>query len=496
MSFFKVSAPPAGTTKPSNNFTFTSDSDNDDPTPKPERAPSPPRGNLFSHSSSFLAVQAERLAREKKRKEKEERKKRERSDERKERKSGKKKQKDDERIEEGSVKVEKSKGDLKRRRISAKDGEDLLKKALAGTQVVELDSDEEEEDSSAGLTVQEQNGAAPVRRSPRRPKAGGQYATGPVSRPTFPLLQNDNDGDDDEDLQITATRTTRRPSPPPSEEDSDPEIAELSRKARAAAAERRRIAEEAQKTTTNTTSSSTPIPTLSTDTITTSTQPPLSSAPLSDPIISILITSPMPTTEAMIIRRKISQTLGAVREAYCRRWNLPQPEKVFLTFCGRRLYDSTKCLRLGLVVEEGTGKVRWEKGRRPGTSSAFEDGKDGEEEEVKVHVEAVDEEWFKRIREERERERRERFAQAGGGGEVEDVMGGENPEAEGESQKEEQKEKTWRLLVKAKGKKDFKVRVTAVSFCIPFPIFTLPPSTFPWVGIRASKTHPTNPVCE
>lgn len=80
----------------------------------------------------------------------------------------------------------------------------------------------------------------------------------------------------------------------------------------------------------------------------------------------------------------------------------------------------------------------------------MEDGED-----AKVHVEAVDESWWRRIREEKEKERREKMPVAM---EEEDGAGTEE-----ESKEEESKEVPLRLMVKARGKKDCKIRVTAVS---------------------------------
>jgi len=62
-----------------------------------------------------------------------------------------------------------------------------------------------------------------------------------------------------------------------------------------------------------------------------------------DPEVKILITSPIPDTEALIVKRKASQPLKQVREFWCQRNNLDAKTtaQVFFTWRGTRLFDST-----------------------------------------------------------------------------------------------------------------------------------------------------------
>ncbi|KJX95723.1 hypothetical protein TI39_contig1089g00008 [Zymoseptoria brevis] len=436
MSFFKVAAPPPTAPTASHaDFTIHSDSDNDTPTQR-ENETSDSSRNLFSHSSDFLAVQSARIAQEKKRKEREERKKREKSEERRERrvkkeKKDKSKRKSGDRDEEdGRVKKE---GDLKKRRISGKEGEALLRRALAGTKAADSgSSDEEDEPGNEEIITHEM---LPVRRSPRRSRQDFEHGSPAAkSRPIRPVPD-----DDEDDLQITLTTSIRRPSPPPEDEDSDPEIAALTRNARAAAAQRKLAAAtkppQDQRTSTPTTSE---LPTAS------STSTPTSDH--ADPIISILVSSPM-SEGVILIRRRISQTLGAVREAYCKRWHLP--DHCFLTFCGRRLWDSTTCRRFGLVID-AEGNASWGDKDPHHAAGMGKAGAEVEQQEPgQVHVEVMDEAWFKQIQEEKERERKERM--------------GELPEGDDEQEtagQEEKQEEYIKLMVKAKGKRDLRLKVT------------------------------------
>ncbi|SMR57398.1 unnamed protein product [Zymoseptoria tritici ST99CH_3D1] len=473
MSFFKVAAPPPTTSTASHtDFTIHSDSENDTPT-QPKNETSDSSRNLFSHSSDFLAVQSARIAQEKKRKEREERKKREKSEERRERRVKKEKKDKAKRKsgdgdeEDGRVKKE---GDLKKRRISGKEGEALLKKALAGTNVVDLGSSDEEDEPGNGEIIMEEQDTLPVRRSPRRPRHKFEHGSPAAkSRPTRPVPD-----DEEDDLQITATTSIRRPSPPPEDEDSDPEIAALTRNARAAAAQRKLAAAakppQYQRTSTPTTSELPIASTTSTPT-----------ADHADPIISILVSSPM-SEGVILIRRRISQTLGAVREAYCKRWHLP--DHCFLTFCGRRLWDSTTCRRFGLVID-AEGNASWgDKDPNHGAGMGKAGAEVEQQEPGQVHVEVMDEAWFKQIQEEKERERKERMGEL-----VEDDGEGS---AEG---KVEEKEEYIKLMVKAKGKRDFRLKVTPTTLFQKIIMaskrsFQLPDDANVWLEFDGDRLDP------
>lgn len=87
-------------------------------------------------------------------------------------------------------------------------------------------------------------------------------------------------------------------------------------------------------------------PTAAKDSPSTSTPPPPTTA--DDPTCRILITSPIPNTNPLIIERRASQRLQEVRQYWCQRQNFT-PEftrTVFLTWRSHRLYDISTCKSL------------------------------------------------------------------------------------------------------------------------------------------------------
>ena len=72
-----------------------------------------------------------------------------------------------------------------------------------------------------------------------------------------------------------------------------------------------------------------------------------------DPRVQIFITSPIENTQPLIVQRKMSQQLKAVREAWCNRQGFAQEmqDTVFLTWKGKRLFDVSTCRILGVQVD-------------------------------------------------------------------------------------------------------------------------------------------------
>lgn len=70
----------------------------------------------------------------------------------------------------------------------------------------------------------------------------------------------------------------------------------------------------------------------------------------SDPVVEIVITSKIPNTKPLLVRRKMSQGLREVRLEWCKRQGLDDDaqSRVKLTWKGRRLFDVTTCKSLGL----------------------------------------------------------------------------------------------------------------------------------------------------
>ncbi|KAL2427325.1 hypothetical protein ABEF95_011714 [Exophiala dermatitidis] len=75
----------------------------------------------------------------------------------------------------------------------------------------------------------------------------------------------------------------------------------------------------------------------------TTTATPVPTEQEDDPQVRILIQSDIPNTKPLVVMRKASQSLKQVREFWCKRWELDDAvaKKVFLTWRGTRLFDST-----------------------------------------------------------------------------------------------------------------------------------------------------------
>ena len=92
--------------------------------------------------------------------------------------------------------------------------------------------------------------------------------------------------------------------------------------------------------------------------------------PAQNTIVQILITSEIENTKALIVHRKMSQSLREVRLAWCKRQGFTEEmqSSVFLTWKGRRLFDVTTCKSLGFnitdirssMADEGTMRVHME----------------------------------------------------------------------------------------------------------------------------------------
>lgn len=82
-----------------------------------------------------------------------------------------------------------------------------------------------------------------------------------------------------------------------------------------------------------------------------------------DPVVEIFVTSWIEGTNALMVRRKLSQKLREVRLIWCDKQSIsgqPIPkavkDSIFLTWRGKRLYDLTNCRSLGLKID-GNGHL-------------------------------------------------------------------------------------------------------------------------------------------
>ncbi|KAJ9663403.1 hypothetical protein H2201_005611 [Coniosporium apollinis] len=237
---------------------------------------------------------------------------------------------------------------------------------------------------------------------------------------------------------VSRSDTRQRPTQHDSDEELDPFLRELAAKARA----RRKEAEAAK-------AASPMRPTSSTQPC--STQPlsaansfefsaPNSTATDTDgPVIQILITSRINNARPLLVKRRLKQRLYEVRDAWCKREGLPSEESanIFLTFRGRRLYDSTTCKSLGIAVDED-GEIIMRSGKSRGADGLCEG---------KIHMEVCNPETF----EEMKREAAQKLK-------------AKAPEEEPlPTQEKKVEEKLVKLVLKAKGYEDFKLRAKPTS---------------------------------
>lgn len=238
---------------------------------------------------------------------------------------------------------------------------------------------------------------------------------------------------EDSDLEeVTELRASR-----PAEDDefllSDEEFPELAKKAREKA-KRKRLEAESMPATQTSIYATESEPQSQRSTALYESTPP---CPPPDPVVQILITSPIPDTDPLIVSRRISQRLKDVRLAWCARQPFT-PEfipTVFLTWRGNRLFDVTTCKSLGIAI--GPDGDILLKGRRDIMG----------EEDRQIHMEALTEE----ILAERQRSKSSVITENAEENEVEEVLADKK-----------EKETQVRIILKAKGLDDFKLIVKPV----------------------------------
>lgn len=237
------------------------------------------------------------------------------------------------------------------------------------------------------------------------------------------------DSDDDATAPVSTKPTPTAENLDPTDGEEDEELAELARQARA----RRRQRELDLKRSATPQGTSPSLPT-----------PP----PAPDPVLKLLVSSTIPDTEPLIAKRKLSQRLREVREAWCKRQNLPDEmaNRVFLVYCGRKLYDVTTCRSLGIAVDADGNVIR------RGESAVFRTADDA----AKIHLWAHTDESFEKWRAEKAR-KESGVDGVNGATDGEEVGGATGAERE-------KQEELIRVILKAKGFKDYKLRIKPVSF--------------------------------
>ena len=170
-------------------------------------------------------------------------------------------------------------------------------------------------------------------------------------------------------------------------------------------------------------------------------QPPLP-APRIDPVVTILLTSSISNTKPLIVARKLGQRLKDVRLTWCERQGFAPnfTSTVILTWRGKRLYDVSTCRSLGIAADaDGNIVVKGEK-------DVFG------EENRQIHMEAMTEETFQTQRLERERVAAMEARKADEE-EEEEVPMAEEPKAEEQV----------KIILRSKGREEFKLIVKPVS---------------------------------
>ena len=240
---------------------------------------------------------------------------------------------------------------------------------------------------------------------------------------------------DDDDIQITSINS--KPPDPTVDEASDEEFAELARQAREKARRKRLNLDNPSQSSAGPSQSTLETSTLPNGSFVAKSETP---QPPHDPEVSILITSSLPGTDMAIIKRRLNQRLRDVRIAWCSRQGFSDAEtaKIILTFRGRRVFDVNTCKSLQIGVD-ATGEVVME-GEKDVLGEA----------DRRIHMEAMTEVMYLEMEKQEEEKR------------------GQQPEELDEVEVSEATipkppERETRIILKAQGLQDFKLRVKDVS---------------------------------
>ncbi len=375
--------------------------------------------NIFSHADrSFRDIVAEQA---RKKKEKAERKK-----VKEERRSSGKREHDE-------VKPERDlHGSPKRRRITLQDGEKLLKSVGLSPRAAMSG-----EDAWQPVLIDDEE---PVRRSPRINRHFNAQSPSKALRGSQLVDLGDDDGVRGDEVRHEDEIIY---DPPPAEpveiaEESDDEFAELARKARQARKQKEVNHKKSETPDIAGRSTSPGVEPPDTGYSSLPTPPP-------DPAVEILVTSPLPNTKPLIVHRKLSQSVQVIRKVWCNKQGFSEEmtRDVFLIHRMRKIYDATTCRSLGLDVDSFGNIVM--------------KGEEGVEGAAKVHLLAVTEEIYQELKDEKARGVKRQSSELPSEEELEAEAAAEQAAAP-----EEPKEPQIRLTLKARGRKDFKLKVKPV----------------------------------
>lgn len=169
-------------------------------------------------------------------------------------------------------------------------------------------------------------------------------------------------------------------------------------------------------------------------------------APAPVAIVQLLIESDIPHTKPLVVKIKTDASLAKPKEAWCARQGFTptQTRDIFMTWKDRRIFDYTKIQRLGIRLDNGFVSVE-------GDPTIYDD-----ENLPRIHIEAWTEEVY---RAKKDADALEAAAAAKAAQVIEEPEPGPEPEPE---------VKQIKLVLKAKGKEDFKLKVNPVrmpTFC-------------------------------
>lgn len=380
--------------------------------------------DMFSHSQSYSEILAERAELERRRKEKAE-------------KRGKSegKRKSDEGVVEDEESPRKSKRETPKkkrkseetpmRRISGQDVGSLLREAG-----LPRDFDEESEDEQIVMEDSREESVSPLKPARTKVTRASVRANGNGHSDADAIELGGSSSDEG---RKRGTQHSNKATPMEEEDDeSDEELAALARQAR-----QRRL-QRTHAATPDTTKSPTPREVASG-----SPHIGAQTATLPDPPVMILVYSQIANTNPLKVYRKLSQNLREIRLAWCKRQGFDDSftDSVFLIHRMRKVYDVTTCKSLGLETDaEGNITMK---------------GAEGKEGCDQVALEAVTQDIYDKMLAEKDREdakRRDKWDPAADAGAEEE-----------EAAPEPVSEEFIGLVLRARGKPDFKLKVKPVS---------------------------------
>lgn len=165
-----------------------------------------------------------------------------------------------------------------------------------------------------------------------------------------------------------------------------------------------------------------------------------SAEPAPAPVVNLLVTSNIPNTTPVIVRRKLTQRLKEVRLAWCGRQGFDESitTGVFLTWRGMRVFDVNSCKALGIGVDEDDNIVM------DGEKDALG------ERERRIHMEVMTHEMFEEHKKAKLHAANQQYAE-------------QHEIAEEVPPPEEKSEAEIRIIVRAKDLPDHKLIVRPVS---------------------------------